>query len=158
MGIDDFDDFDWDSDNDDNMEIRREMEEERRRVNNLPVMRKAEEILELTQAIVETIDEERDVLLLREQMLSNAMSLMPKIAGAEAADFYTARMENAVLIKIYSRELLTQTALCKVEKLSNSHYLQLLRDEIEVFRQLFVEWVSSFDKTNDMADNWGLFS
>jgi len=87
----------------------------------------------------------------------NAYMLGPKIAGAEAADLYTLRMENAVLIKIHARELLTQTSFCKAEKLSKPEYLKLLRDEIENFRILFVEWVKSFDKENDIKDDWGLF-
>lgn len=157
MPTDDFEGFDWDEDNADDEEIRREMEVERQRVKNLPLMRKAEEIYELTQAIVETIDEAEDVLLMREQMLSNAMMLMPKIAGAESGDLYTLRMENAVIIKIHARELLTQTSFCKAEGLSETHYLQMLRNEMDAFRQLFVEWVKGFDKTNDIPDDWGLF-
>jgi hypothetical protein len=36
-------------------------------------------------------------------------------------------------------------------------YLDLLRNEIEEFRLIFIDWVQSFDKTNDIPDNWGLF-
>jgi hypothetical protein len=63
-------------------------------------------------------------------------------------------MENAVLIKIAARELLTQTTMCKHERLCNLEYLQLLRNEIENFRLLYLAWVQTFDKSNDIADGW----
>lgn len=163
MNFDDEDDddnfMDWDGfDEDyDPEEARAEMEAENRRIKNLPILRKANEIMELTQAIVETINKEDDVLMMHEQMLANAMMLAPKIVGAEGGDLYTLRMENAVLIKMHARELLAQTAYCKAEKLATPAYLNVLRDEIEQFRILFVAWVGSFDRENDAPDDWGIF-
>ncbi|MBC8155003.1 MAG: hypothetical protein H7Z72_19085, partial [Bacteroidetes bacterium] len=80
-----------------------------------------------------------------------------KIVGAEGGDLYTLRMENAVIVKIHARELLAQTSYCKAERLADPAYLLVLRDEIEAFRELFVEWINSFDKDNDVPDEWGLF-
>ncbi|KAB7733041.1 hypothetical protein F5984_03625 [Rudanella paleaurantiibacter] len=161
MHFDDEDDdaFDWEEfeRNYDPEEAQREMEAENRRIEQLPILRKANEILEITQAIVGTIDDEDDVLMMSEQMMANAMMLPTKIVGAEGADLYTLRMENAVIIKTHARELLTQTNYLRAEKLSKPVYIQLLRDEIENFRVLFVEWVNSFDKSNDIPDDWGLF-
>ncbi|MBZ0202679.1 MAG: hypothetical protein IT281_04820 [Ignavibacteria bacterium] len=127
------------------------------KVRQMPIFICADNIRKLTASLIETINKEDDVLMMKEQMLLNACMLGVKIAGAEAGDFYTLRMENAVIIKIHARELLTQTSFCKLENLSKPEYLKLLRDEIEVFRKLFVEWVKSFDKSNDFKDNWGLF-
>lgn len=161
MHFDDEDDdaFDWEEfkRNYDPEEAQREMEAENRRIEQLPVLKKANEILEITQAIVSTIDEEDDVLMMSEQMMANAMMLPTKIVGAEGADLYTLRMENAVLIKTHARELLTQTNYLRAEKLSDPAYIDLLREEIENFRVLFVDWVNSFDKSNDIPDDWGLF-
>ncbi|MNE77638.1 hypothetical protein D3C80_1739670 [compost metagenome] len=89
--------------------------------------------------------------------MENAFLLGAKISGAEGGDLYTLRMENAVIIKIHARELLTQTTLCRMEELAEDKYLQLLRDEINSFRLLFIEWVNNFDKSNDVPDDWGLF-
>lgn len=155
MMDDNFEDF-FDSEFD-SEELKREMEEEKNRVNNLPILKKAYEIYETTNAIVSTINEEEDVLEMRGQMLENAMIIPAKIRGAEGGGLYTLRMENAVIIKIHARELLTQTSFCKHENLSSNDYLDLLRSEIEEFRGLFVEWVNSFDKSDDIHDNWGLF-
>ena len=150
--FDDFEEEDWNSD-----EVRREMQEHHDRVHNMPLMKKAEEILHLTEAIVATIKEDDDVLMVREQMMSNALIIMPKIAGAEGGNLYTLRMENAVIIKIHVRELLAQTSLVKAEKLANPTDLQILRNTIEEFRVLFVDWVKNFDRSNDIPDEWGLF-
>ncbi len=156
---DDDDTFDWEEfeRNYDPVEAQREMEAENRRIEGLPILKKANEILEITQAIVGTIDEEDDILMMSEQMMANAMMLPTKVVGAEGADLYTLRMENAVIIKIHARELLTQTNYLKSEKLSDPAYIGLLRDEIENFRILFVDWINSFDKSNDVPDDWGLF-
>jgi hypothetical protein len=145
------DDGDWNSE-----EARKEMEAHNQRINKMPLMKKADEILHLTMAIVATIDEEKDVLEVRNAMTENAYTLMPKIAGAEGNDLYSLRMENAVLIKIHARELLAQTSLCKAENLAETKDLFLLREAIEEFRVLFVEWINSFDKNNDIPDEWGI--
>ncbi|MDO1447229.1 hypothetical protein Q0590_13245 [Rhodocytophaga aerolata] len=121
---------------------------------NLPVFIKAKEISEITRTIVETIDSEKDLFKLKEFMLNNAYVLGAKIAAAEGGDLYSIRMENAVLIKIAAKELLTQTTMCKHEKLCNQEYLQLLKNEIENFRHLYLAWIRTFDKSKDMEDGW----
>lgn len=155
MDDDNFEDF-FDAD-EDSEEIKREMEEENKRVENLPILKKAYEIYETTNAIVGTINEEDDMLEMRHLMLENAMIIPAKIRRAEAGSLYTLRMESAVIIKIHARELLAQTSFCKYENLSSRDYLDLLCSEIEEFRVLFVEWVNDFDKSDDIPDNWGLF-
>ncbi len=121
----------------------------------MPIMRKAREIGKITETIVESIDESRDVLCIREMMRSNGYMLGAKIAAAEGGDIYTLRMECAVLVKMAARELQAQTSLLKIEKLCPPEYITLLRDEIEKFKALFIEWVDSFDKYNDIEDEWG---
>ncbi|HAX49446.1 MAG: hypothetical protein IAE93_03820 [Ignavibacteria bacterium] len=144
-------------DEEDLEEAEEEIRKEHERLRQMPLYKSAVNIRKLTTSLAETIKEEEDSLMMKDQMLMNAYILAPKIAGAEAGDMYTLRMENAVLIKIHARDLLTQTSFCKAEKLSKPEYLKLLRDEIENFRILFVEWVRSFDKENDIPDDWGLF-
>ncbi|MOA10850.1 hypothetical protein D3C78_1307570 [compost metagenome] len=150
---DDDDDFGFNDDDFDPEAYKREQE----RIHNLPVFIKAKEIAHITQAICDSIDPQKDLLGVREGMMENAFLLGAKISGAEGGDLYTLRMENAVIIKIHARELLTQTTLCRMEELAEDKYLQLLRDEINSFRLLFIEWVSNFDKSNDVPDDWGLF-
>ncbi|AMS26454.1 hypothetical protein AEM51_04875 [Bacteroidetes bacterium UKL13-3] len=173
---------------------------EQERVENLPIVKKANELFELVNALIETFDikdkegeenipfadevdeqntdfdeededdfEEEDAEELDEEdlksfgehykgiMMEDVMIINAKLRGAEGGDLYSIRMENAVIIKVHAMSLLTATSGLKMMGLSNNKYLQLLRDEIEEFRKLFVEWVNTFDKTNDIPDGWGLF-
>lgn len=131
-------------------------EAEDKRIENLPVYKKAENLFELTQTICDVIDEEKDVLHMREMMLGNAMTIPAKIAGAEGGDLYSIRFDNATLIKLSARELLAQTSALRREKLIEEKYIDMFRKEIEEFRILFLEWVKSFDKTNDISDEWDI--
>lgn len=122
----------------------------------LPVYLKAMELVDLTRAIADSMDEEKDRFHLGEQMLENAYIIPAKISGAEGGDLYSIRMDNAVLIKLAARELQAQTSLARAENICDPKYLQLLRDEIANFRILFIEWVRSFDKSNDIDDEWNI--
>lgn len=155
-GFNPFDSFD-DEDYDDDIFTDEDLKKEDEKARNLPVFKSAENIRKLTASLIATINDKDDALLMKQQMFLNACMLGAKIVGAEAGDIYTLRMENAVIIKIHARELLTQTSFCKLENLSKPEYLTLLRDEIENFRLLFIEWVKTFDRTNDAHDDWGLF-
>ncbi len=161
-------DSEWEDDDEkdffDEMEFEDEDEaeewkEEKKRMNayrDMPVFKKAWMIGELTRRLVESFDEEKDQLHVGEQMISNAYMLGVKISGAEAADLYSLRMENAVIIKMSARELMAETSLCKAEKLADPKHLQLLRDELDEFRKLFNAWIKSFDPENDIADDWAI--
>ncbi len=148
-------DLDWNSAEEDALDhITSERNE---RLGQLPVMLKAREILHLTEAIVATIDEKSDMFHLCPQMLENAMLIGAKIVRAEASEFYSPKMESAVLVKINAMELLNQLSLGESEALINLRDAALLREEIADFRRLFVNWASTFDPTNDQPDEWELF-
>lgn len=139
-------------------EYKREHLAKRKRLQNLPVYKKALEILELSKNIVGAMDEEKDTLELRAYMMENAYIMAPKIAGAFESDSFVLSMENAVIIKRAARELQAQTSLAKEMDLIEGHYLQLLRDEIEAFRLLFVEWIKTFEGYEKYNDGWGIFT
>ncbi|HBX51576.1 MAG TPA: hypothetical protein DEH02_10970 [Bacteroidales bacterium] len=125
-------------------------------IEDLPIYKQAKEVLKVTEAIVAGIDEEKDMLQIRDQMLANAYMLGPKIAGAEGGGLYSIRMDNAVIIKLNARELRSMTYMLEAEELVSPDYIKVLRDEIEKFRILFLEWVNSFDKEEDIEDDeWG---
>lgn len=65
----------------------------------LTVYKKAEELLELAEVIVEAIKEADEKEWLSGEIVGNAMLVQAKIAGAEGGGLYSLRMENAVLIK-----------------------------------------------------------
>jgi hypothetical protein len=151
----DFDDNDDAFESDE--EFERKRQEESKRVENLPITKKGEDLFKTINSLIATIDEEKDILRHRETLFENITIINAKIRGAEAGDLYTLRMENAVIIKVHARSIITATSSLKMMKLGYKEHLDLLREEMEDFRVIFVEWVNSFDKTNDIPDDWGLF-
>lgn len=148
----------WEDDDDQEENEGYDPDEERRKLEALPIYKKALEILDLTQQLVDTFDDEDAARIHRQIMMEDAMIIPAKIAGAESMDDYILKMENATVIKIHARSLLTQTSSAKYLNLMDERYLQLLRDEIEVFRQLFKKWVVTFEiDTTKEGDGWGLF-
>lgn len=153
---DDDDDEDFDGEEFNSEEAKRDFQREHDRVENMPIMKKAREIFEIVDSLMELIDEEDDFMAhYRGLLFEDASIICAKIAGAEGGDLYTLRMENAVVIKIHARSLLTQTSGLKMMGFKETRYLKVLRDAIEEFRLLFIEWVNSFDKSNDIPDEWG---
>lgn len=149
-------DFDFDGEDFNSEEAKRDFQREHDRVENMPIMKKAREIFEIVDSLMELIDEEDDFMAhYRGILFEDASIICAKIAGAEGGDLYTLRMENAVVIKIHARSLLTQTSGLKMMGFKETRYLKVLRDAIEEFRVLFIEWVNSFDKSNDIPDEWG---
>lgn len=148
----------WDDSDDDQSDNDYDPERERKKLESLPIYMKAMDILDLTEQIVDTFKDDEMGKIHQEIMMQDAMLIPAKIAGAEAMDDYILKMENATVIKIHARSLLTQTASAKHLALQDARYLQLLRDEIELFRKLFKEWVASFENgTTKEGDGWGLF-
>lgn len=132
-------------------------EKERRRVELLPIYQKAEEIMELTRRIIDSIDNEEVKMLHSNMMLEDSVIIPGKIAGAEAVDDYIIKMENATIIKIHARSLMTQTANLILMDSLPKEYLMLLRREIEAFRLLFKDWIKTFHSAEKYDDGWGLF-
>ncbi len=139
-------------------EAKKEYEAEKKRIANLPIVQKANLIFDITSEIVDSIDPEQDTLRYCELMMEDAMIMNSKIAGAEGGDLYTLRMENAVIIKIHARSLMTYTSVLKYENILDAEYLDMLIKEMEEFKKIFVAWINTFDITNDEPDDWGLFN
>lgn len=129
--------------------------------HKMPIFQKAEQILKLTEGLVHIIPAENEFLqeTTVRFMLENAMIIPAKIAGAEAGDLYDLRMENAAIIRKASRELYVQAGSLRYEdEITDTDYIYLLRNTIEEFRFLFIDWVASFDVWNYIKDSWGLFN
>lgn len=125
----------------------------------LPIYQKGMEIYELTSKIVDLIPEDEEYLLeLKGFMLEDAAMLTVKIAGAEGGDLYDIRMECAAIIRKEARDLIVHCRGLEMFGFKETQYLDLIREEIEQFRILFVEWVAGFDMWNYEIDRWGLFN
>ena len=155
---DEFDINDFNFEDDNPKETKREMDEEHKRVESMPLMQKANEIFDLTHAICESMPDKNEYAeIYRGLLMENAIMLAPKIAGAEGMNDYGLKMENAVIIKVNAMQLPTQLNGCEMFDLVNDDYLEILREAIDEFKLLFAEWVKSFDKYDIYDDGWGLW-
>lgn len=127
---------------------------------NLPIFRKGEEILQLTEKVVSLITDEDDEVLneYKRWMIQDATTLCIKVAGAEAGELYDIKMECAALIRKAARELRVNCTGLRMMGYKQHDYLDLIRIEIEEYRHLFIEWVASFDPWTYELDSWGLFN
>jgi hypothetical protein len=129
--------------------------------DNMPIYQKAEQIFKLTEGLVQIIPTDNEILqeTTVRFMLENAMIIPVKIVGAEAGDLYDLRMENATIIRKAARELYVQAGSLRFEEsITDIDYIDLLRNTIDEFRLLFIDWVASFDQWNYIKDGWGLFN
>ncbi|MBV8390395.1 MAG: hypothetical protein JO080_11395 [Mucilaginibacter sp.] len=126
------------------------------RYRKLPVFQKSEEILELANVIAETLKEDDKKEHLASEILSNAMIMQVKIAGAEGGGLYSLKMQNAVVIKIAAHDMLNAVIFSAMVDINEEDYVQLMRDKVEEFRLEFIDWIRGFDKSYDIPDNWGI--
>jgi len=130
-------------------------------LQKFPLYQKAEQIFKITQGLVEIIPADNELLqeTTARFMLENAMIIPAKIAGAQAVELYDLKMENATIIRKAARELYVQAgSLSFEEEILDKDYILLLRNEIDEFRLLFIDWVAGFDVWNYIKDDWVLFN
>jgi hypothetical protein len=122
----------------------------------LHVFKKSEELLELVEVIAESLKEGDSKDHFYSEMLNNAYLIQVKIAGAEGGSLYSLRMQNAVIIKLAMHDMFNAVAASAMLDINEEDYVDLMRDKMEEFRVLFVEWIRGFDKTYDIPDNGGI--
>lgn len=125
----------------------------------LPIYRKGKEIGDLVHKIIElAADDNEDLQHVCGAMMVDARNLAVKVAGAEGADIYDIRMENAAIIRRSARELVVNTHALDMFGFEHPEYYPLIRQSVEEYRLLFIEWVAGFDEWNYIIDRWGLFN
>ena len=162
MDLENFDDFDHVPDFDEKRLFRGQEGEEWKnkelRATTRNLYLKAKEIYKLTHTLVDTFPEgNQHGEYIKGAMIGYASIIPAKIAGA-AGGFYSMQMEKAVIIRINMVDLRNTLWTCLTEEWCSEEYVEMMRAEIEQFRLLFVEWIKSFDKTNDYPDEWHLFN
>jgi hypothetical protein len=129
------------------------------RPESLPIYRKGKEIFDMVSKIADLIPENDEYLKeVKAFMLSDAAQLTVKVAGAEAAGLYDLKMENAAIIRKAARDLMVQQHSLDMFGFEYVEYYQIVRDLIEEYRLLFINWVAGFDKWDYVIDRWGLFN
>jgi hypothetical protein len=134
-------------------------DERQDQVEDLPIYKKGEEIYKLTRKICELIPEDNEHLqFVKGDMLLNASLLTVKVAGAEGGDLYDLRMEAAAIIRKAARDLMVSNHSLEMFGFEEVEYFDMVRDLIEEYRLLFIDWVVGFDQWNYIIDRWGLFN
>lgn len=65
-------------------------------------------------------------------------------------------MENASIIRKNAQAIQSSMLLFMSEGVIEEEYGEIIRKEIDVFKELFQQWVSTFEK-DEFVDDWGLF-
>ena len=131
-----------------------------KKLEKLEIYNKAMHIVHLVNSFMLTIPEDDEYLQATKGfMLEDASIMAAKIAGAEGGDMYSIRMQNAAIIREHAMHLYTQVGSLRFHKnYKDVEYVEMLRNEIEEFRMLFIAWVESFDASNHFWDEWELFN
>lgn len=134
-------------------------EEERINPRELPLFKKGQEIFDVVDQICQLIPEDNEHLMhVKGVMYEDARLLTVKIAGAEGGQLYDIKMEAAAIIRKAAMELMIQNHALEMFGFEHVEYFQMVRDLIEEYRLLFIDWVAKFDKWDYVIDRWGLFN
>ncbi len=88
-------------------------------------------------------------------IMNDAHVVAVKIQSSEVG-LYTIRMENASIIRKNAQFIKISTNSFMLDGLMEPEHRQVIRDEIDKFREWFKTWVSTFEK-DEYVDEWGLF-
>lgn len=134
-------------------------EEDKIDPKELLIYKKGEEIFKVVDQICQLIDDNDQYLgHIKCIMLEDAMLLTVKVAGAEGGQLYDIRIECAAIIRKAARELMIQNHSLEMFGFEHVEYFQIVRDLLEEYRLLFIDWVAKFDKWDYIIDRWGLFN
>ncbi len=126
---------------------------------SLPLYRKGKEIYELVRSITDLIpDDDKELHFTKQFMIEDAMKLSVKVAGASGAGLYDLKMESAAIIRKAAKDLMVQNHTLEMFGFKEVHYFDMVRDLIEEYRLLFIDWVAGFDQWDYIIDRWGLFN
>jgi hypothetical protein len=134
-------------------------EENERPVEELPIYRKGREIFDLVKRIGDLIPEDNEHLqFVKAEMMEDAALLSVKVAGTHRVGLYDLKMEAAAIIRKAARDLMVKNHSLDMFGFEEVEYYQLVRDLIEEYRLLFIDWVAGFDQWDYIIDRWGLFN
>ena len=134
-------------------------EEEFINPKDLPIYKKGREIFDVVRQIAELIPDDNEHLQsVKGFMIADAAQLTVKIAGATRVGLYDMKMEAATIIRKAANDLMVQNHALEMFGFKEHHYFQIVRDLLDEYRLLFIEWVKAFDPWDYQIDRWGLFN
>ena len=127
--------------------------------HNLPIFQKGKEIFDVVHKISELIpDDNKELQYTKSFMLEDAAQLTAKVVGAEAGGLYDLKMEAASIIRKAARELMVLNHSLEMFGFKETRYFEIVRELLEEYRLLFIDWVAGFDQWDYVIDRWGLFN
>tara|TARA_R110002050_G_scaffold135508_5_gene258296 strand:- start:8907 stop:9386 length:480 start_codon:yes stop_codon:yes gene_type:complete len=128
-------------------------------VEELAIFQKGRELFDLVKRIGDLIPEDNEHLQdVKAEILADAIPLSVKIAGANHVGLCDLKMEAAAIIRKAARDLMVKRHSLEMYGFAEVEYFQLVRDLMEEYRLLFVDWVAGFDQWDYIIDRWGLFN
>jgi hypothetical protein len=125
----------------------------------IPLYHKGKEIFEVVHKIGELVPEDDDHLQdIKAHMISDAALLTVKVAGACSGELYDLKMEAAAIIRRAARDLMVTNHSFEMFGFKEVAYFSIVRNLLEEYRLLFIDWVAGFDPWNYIIDRWGLFN
>lgn len=67
-------------------------------------------------------------------------------------------MENAAFIRKAARDLMVAYHSLEMYGFEEVEYYHLIRNQLEEFRLLFIDWKESFNPKHFITDEWGIFN
>ena len=133
-------------------------------LRTLPVYRKAMELCSMSREIASFVSQNQDLLKLyqsnslrdhiADSLLTDAILIPQQIARAESSESYAIRMKSASFINIMIRNIISYCNGLENDGLKEKEYVDLLRQEIHIFRKSIKKWRKSIGKNGD-GSNWG---
>ncbi len=134
-------------------------EEKQIEPKDLPIYKKGKEIFDVINQIGSIIPDGNEHLhMIKANMLADAALLSVKIAGASRVELYDLKMEAAVIIRKAARDVILYSHSLEMFGFKEVRYFEVVRELVEEYRLLFIDWVAGFDKWNYIIDRWGLFN
>ncbi len=124
------------------------------RVQALPIIQKAGLINDLINSCSETLGDSTIENQYKKVLKIASFEMSNKLVVAENSPYYNEKIENSILVKIAAKKLLNQLDGMEVIGIINLEYSRLIREEIEGFRIMFLEWIKSFDRKTFLKDGW----
>ena len=127
--------------------------------HSLAIYQKGKEIFDLVIQITDLIPDDNKALQESKGfMISDAAQLSVKVAGATNIGLFDIKMEAATIIRKAAKDLKIQNHNLEMHGFKEVQYFDLVRDLIEEYRLLFINWVADFDPWDYIVDDWGLFN
>lgn len=144
--------------NEEREEIEKYLNDKKNRVGNHPLMKQAEEIIEMVNVLLETSSDETFAELYGSTLRESAWMLRVKLGSALDSDSYLLCMQNAALIREHGQYLRLANHSLKLSNGFDEKHIQMFRQEMEKFRSLFRDWIKEVhEMEKDVDDEWGLF-